>query len=164
MEVSVSRTSLFAAVLILMVCGAEAMNYLAFPRMGRSTRTKTDLPRFFILPRRQGPPKNIILPRRGYLAFPRMGRSQGQSAAVEGVASCCGLGLKSEFVIGQNGKEELDVVCAAPAGCCEGLREIVEQSSTGTSYSLCVPDSLFHQDTKESKAETLRKFKVLTRM
>nr|ALL97526.1 small cardioactive peptide [Theba pisana] len=136
MEVSVSRTSLFAAVLILMVCGAEAMNYLAFPRMGRS----------------------------GYLAFPRMGRSQGQSAAVEGVASCCGLGLKSEFVIGQNGKEELDVVCAAPAGCCEGLREIVEQSSTGTSYSLCVPDSLFHQDTKESKAETLRKFKVLTRM
>ncbi|BFZ23372.1 hypothetical protein BsWGS_26410 [Bradybaena similaris] len=136
MELTVSRTSLSVAVLILVVCGAEAMNYLAFPRMGRS----------------------------GYLAFPRMGRSQGQSETAESVANCCGLGLKSEFVVGQNGKEELDVVCAAKAGCCEGLREVVDQSSTGSSYSFCVPDSLFHQDTKSSTAEVIRKFKVLMRM
>ncbi|BFZ23373.1 hypothetical protein BsWGS_26412 [Bradybaena similaris] len=135
MELTVSRTSLSVAVLILVVCGAEAMNYLAFPRMGRS----------------------------GYLAFPRMGRSQGQSETAESVANCCGLGLKSEFVVGQNGKEELDVVCAAKAGCCEGLREVVDQSSTGSSYSFCVPDSLFHQDTS-STAEVIRKFKVLMRM
>ncbi|CAG5136532.1 unnamed protein product [Candidula unifasciata] len=75
-----------------------------------------------------------------------MGRSQGQSETAEGVASCCGLGLKSEFVIGQNGKEELNVVCAAKAGCCEGLREVVDQSSSRVSYSLCVPDSLIQQD------------------
>lgn len=87
----------------------------------------------------------------GYLAFPRMGRSQGQSETAEGVASCCGLGLKSEFVVGQNGKEELDVVCAAKAGCCEGLREVVDQSPTGSSYFLCVPESLFHQDTVSHK-------------
>ncbi|BFZ23371.1 hypothetical protein BsWGS_26411 [Bradybaena similaris] len=163
MELTVSRTSLSVAVLILVVCGAEAMNYLAFPRMGRSTRTKRDLPRYFIMPRKRELPTTFIVPRRGYLAFPRMGRSQGQSETAESVANCCGLGLKSEFVVGQNGKEELDVVCAAKAGCCEGLREVVDQSSTGSSYSFCVPDSLFHQDTS-STAEVIRKFKVLMRM
>ncbi|RUS71748.1 hypothetical protein EGW08_020491 [Elysia chlorotica] len=47
MEIPMSRVSLSLAVLVAIVCCANAMNYLAFPRMGRSS----------------------------YLAFPRMGRS-----------------------------------------------------------------------------------------
>uniref|UniRef100_A0A0B6ZLF4 Uncharacterized protein n=1 Tax=Arion vulgaris TaxID=1028688 RepID=A0A0B6ZLF4_9EUPU len=126
MELSLPRVSFSVSVLVLIVCSAEAMNYLAFPRMGRS----------------------------GYLAFPRMGRSQVKSETAADISSCCGMGLKSEFVIGQDGKEELLVICQVNAGCCEGLREVVDEKPDGTYYSLCVP---VQPESKVGSADAMRK-------
>lgn len=111
MEITVSRVSFSLAVLIAIVCCADAMNYLAFPRMGRSSGN--------------------------YLAFPRMGRSD---AKVASDAGCCGIGLKEEFVLGDDGKEELRTICASTTECCAGLREIVDEKPDGLYYSMCVPD------------------------
>nr|ARS01388.1 small cardioactive peptide 1 [Deroceras reticulatum] len=112
MEMSLSRASLSLTVLALFVFSAEAMQYLAFPRMGRS----------------------------GYLAFPRMGRSQTKSETSAEFSNCCGVGLKNEFVVGGAGKEELRPVCPLNSECCQGLREITDQKPDGTYYSMCVPD------------------------
>ncbi|KAK3774299.1 hypothetical protein RRG08_040902 [Elysia crispata] len=211
MEIPMSRVSLSLAVLIAIVCCADAMNYLAFPRMGRSNylafprmgrspedhsvvkrdvgdgdgnvneptgprRTrfpsnffmprkrmlqlaspeaadqyfeldKKNLPWNFIVPRKRGFPKGFFIPRKrssvpnktsGYMAFPRMGRSDGKTDS--DVVPCCGVGLKEEFVVRQDGKEELRTVCAPNSECCAGLREIVDEKPDGLYYSMCIPD------------------------
>lgn len=129
MELTVPRVSFSFALLVFFVCSAEAMNYLAFPRMGRS----------------------------GYLAFPRMGRSHVKS---ETVGNCCGVGLKSEFLFGQDGKEELRAVCPLDS-CCEGLREVVDERSVGVFYSVCVPEFPLRRDLNAHSSEVLGKLKNL---
>uniref|UniRef100_A0A0B6Y966 Uncharacterized protein n=1 Tax=Arion vulgaris TaxID=1028688 RepID=A0A0B6Y966_9EUPU len=133
MELTCPRVSVSLAVLVLMVFSAEALNYLAFPRMGRS----------------------------GYLAFPRMGRSQTKSETSAEFASCCGIGLKSEFVSGPSGKEELRPVCSVNAECCPGLREMGDQKPDGVYYSMCVPDFSFGLESNLQSSDVLRKLKSL---
>ncbi|XP_012943902.1 small cardioactive peptides [Aplysia californica] len=133
METSVSRVTVSLTLLVLIICSADAMNYLAFPRMGRA--------------------------RPGYLAFPRMGRSQMKT---ETGTDCCGLGMKSEFVIGQEGKEELrHGACSSSVACCAGLREIVDQKQDGVFFSMCVPDFVASRSSEESSSEVLSKLKSL---
>nr|ARS01389.1 small cardioactive peptide 2 [Deroceras reticulatum] len=132
MELTLQRASFSVTVLVLVICSAEALNYLAFPRMGRS----------------------------GYLAFPRMGRGQVKSETGADIGSCCGLGLRSEFLIGQDGKEELRVLCPANMGCCEGLREVVDEKADGVFYSICVP---VQQESNTHESDVLRKVKSLIR-
>ncbi|GFR82792.1 small cardioactive peptide [Elysia marginata] len=76
-----------------------------------------------------------------YLAFPRMGRS---GANVASDVPCCGVGLKEEFVLGDDGKEELRAICPARSECCAGLREIVDEKPDGVYYSMCIPDIPAH--------------------
>lgn len=73
-----------------------------------------------------------------------MGRAQIKSETAVNV-NCCGVGLKSEFVVGQDGKEELRTVCPVNV-CCEGLREIIDEKSVGVLYSMCVPDFPFQHE------------------
>nr|ALC76813.1 sCAP [Theba pisana] len=133
MEMSLQRVSISMSLLVILVCSAEAMNYLAFPRMGRS----------------------------GYLAFPRMGRSQAKSETAAEFGNCCGVGLKSELVIGHDGKEELRPVCTVNAECCQGLRELADQKPDGTYYSMCVPDLPFSLESNGPSSEVLKKLKTL---
>ncbi|GFO21986.1 hypothetical protein PoB_004849100 [Plakobranchus ocellatus] len=137
MEITMSRVSLSLAVLIAIVCCADAMrhkrsekNYIAFPRMGRS----------------------------GYLAFPRMGRG---GAKADGEAGCCGIGLKDEFVVGHDGKEELRTLCGGRSECCEGLREIVDEKPDGVYYSMCVPDIPVSGQANSRSSQVLNKLKTL---
>jgi len=112
MEIPVSRATLSVVLVLVLVFSADAAHYLAFPRMGRS----------------------------GYLAFPRMGRSETKAETVGD--GCCGLGLKGEFAIGQDGKEEqLRNFCPGSDDCCEGLTEVVHQRASGALYALCLPEN-----------------------
>ncbi|PVD36744.1 hypothetical protein C0Q70_03734 [Pomacea canaliculata] len=118
-------------------------NYIAFPRMGRSGY--------------------IAFPRlgRGYLAFPRLGRSQsGNDANDEASASCCPLGLKTEWILAEAGKADTRNICPAEAPCCEELQEILDQRPDGSFYSMCVP-SCYSDSHKASEASdaVLRKLK-----
>ncbi|BFZ22896.1 hypothetical protein BsWGS_25934 [Bradybaena similaris] len=133
MELSLTRASISLSLLVVLVCSAEAMNYLAFPRMGRS----------------------------GYLAFPRMGRSQSKSETAGEFGNCCGVGLKSELVIGHEGKEEIRPICSVNAECCQGLRELADQKPDGTYYSMCVPDFPFGLESNGPSSEVLKKLKTL---
>lgn len=84
----------------------------------------------------------IAFPRlgRGYLAFPRLGRSQsGNDANDEASASCCPLGLKTEWILAEAGKADTRNICPAEAPCCEELQEILDQRPDGSFYSMCVP-------------------------
>nr|ABU82756.1 small cardiac-like peptide precursor [Tritonia tetraquetra] len=114
MEMTMPRATVSLTLLFVIICTVDAMNYLAFPRMGRS----------------------------GYLAFPRMGRSQAKAGTAEAIdTECCGIGLKSEFAVSDDGKEELHNICTASVSvCCEGLRELADEKPNGVVYSMCVPD------------------------
>ncbi|KAH9500434.1 hypothetical protein Btru_071879 [Bulinus truncatus] len=108
-------------------------SYLAFPRMGRS----------------------------GYLAFPRMGRSQVKSETSADVSACCGVGVKAEFFIGQDGKEVIRSACAPHLDCCEGLREIFDEKTDGVSFSMCVPESTLTDESAVRTSEVFNKLKHL---
>nr|ABU82753.1 small cardiac-like peptide B [Pleurobranchaea californica] len=114
MEINMSRTTTSLAVLIVVIiCTVDAMNYLAFPRMGRS----------------------------GYLAFPRMGRAPSKADASGDSSDCCRIGLKSVLFVNADGKEDLRNMCSVSGGaCCEGLRDFVDEKQDGVIYSMCIPD------------------------
>ncbi|XP_059145095.1 small cardioactive peptides-like isoform X4 [Physella acuta] len=139
MEISLSKVSMSLALLIVIVYSvtgdqgsenvARRATYLALPRMGRS----------------------------GYLAFPRMGRSHFKSETVDDISNCCGIGLKNEFFVGQDGREELQSVCPPRAECCEGLREIIDAKPDGVYYSMCVPTCPLSQDSNARSSEVRNK-------
>ncbi|XP_059145093.1 small cardioactive peptides-like isoform X2 [Physella acuta] len=169
MEISLSKVSMSLALLIVIVYSvtgdqgsenvARRATYLALPRMGRSeVQKKPQLPWNFIVPRKRGLPQGFILPRkRGYLAFPRMGRSHFKSETVDDISNCCGIGLKNEFFVGQDGREELQSVCPPRAECCEGLREIIDAKPDGVYYSMCVPTCPLSQDSNARSSEVRNK-------
>ncbi|CAL1548727.1 unnamed protein product [Lymnaea stagnalis] len=99
--------------------------------------------------------------RSGYLAFPRMGRSHFKSETSADVTGCCGVGIKNEFLIGQDGKEEIRSACGARADCCEGLKEVVDQKNDGVYFSMCVPDITFAQASSVRSSEVFNKLKSL---
>ncbi|CAG5116311.1 unnamed protein product, partial [Candidula unifasciata] len=99
----------------------------------------------------------------GYLAFPRMGRSQGKSETAAELGNCCGVGLKSELIIGHEGKEDLRPICSFNAECCQGLRELADQKPDGTYYSMCVPDFSFGLESNGPSSEVIKKLKTLIR-
>ncbi|XP_046381429.1 small cardioactive peptides-like isoform X2 [Haliotis cracherodii] len=133
MEASAIRLSI--GLVVILVVGSEAMNYLAFPRMGRSLlqfRSKDGLP--FPMPRKRLQSDG----RSGYLAFPRMGRAGQQTA---GSDECCTMGLKNEWVVGDDGKAEVRNICQAGKVCCSGLKETVDRKfDDGVFYSMCLPE------------------------
>ncbi|KAK7093868.1 small cardioactive peptides-like isoform X1 [Littorina saxatilis] len=135
MESSACRMLL--AVLFATAIATEAM-YVAFPRQGRSAY--------------------IAFPRmgRGYLAFPRLGRS-GSDAGQDGGA-CCKTGLKTEWVLSEDGKTSQQNVCAADS-CCQGLQEIVGEKPDGAYYSLCIPSCSADSKLTSSSETVLRKLK-----
>ncbi|XP_025083419.1 small cardioactive peptides-like isoform X1 [Pomacea canaliculata] len=170
METSVCKLLL---ALLVTVTVAEAMNYIAFPRMGRSGKIRV------VNRTRSGQLENITAPEfsnisetsqgyiafprlgRGYLAFPRLGRSQsGNDANDEASASCCPLGLKTEWILAEAGKADTRNICPAEAPCCEELQEILDQRPDGSFYSMCVP-SCYSDSHKASEASdaVLRKLK-----
>ncbi|KAK7093869.1 small cardioactive peptides-like isoform X2 [Littorina saxatilis] len=100
----------------------------------------------------------IAFPRmgRGYLAFPRLGRS-GSDAGQDGGA-CCKTGLKTEWVLSEDGKTSQQNVCAADS-CCQGLQEIVGEKPDGAYYSLCIPSCSADSKLTSSSETVLRKLK-----
>ncbi|XP_046579677.1 small cardioactive peptides-like isoform X1 [Haliotis rubra] len=124
MEASAIRLSI--GLVVILVVGSEAMNYLAFPRMGRS----------------------------GYLAFPRMGRSGQQTA---GSDECCTMGLKNEWVVGDEGKAEVRSICQTGNVCCSGLKETVDTKPDGVIYSMCLPECYKPQTVNKSVLGKLKR-------
>ncbi|XP_046381430.1 small cardioactive peptides-like isoform X3 [Haliotis cracherodii] len=125
MEASAIRLSI--GLVVILVVGSEAMNYLAFPRMGRS----------------------------GYLAFPRMGRAGQQTA---GSDECCTMGLKNEWVVGDDGKAEVRNICQAGKVCCSGLKETVDRKfDDGVFYSMCLPECYKPQTVNKSVLGKLKR-------
>jgi len=146
METVTSRITVSLSVIAVIICIAEAIafprmgrsNYLAFPRMGRS---------YLALPR---------MGRANYLAFPRMGRSQAKAPSPD----CCGLGLKSVVVLGDEDHEER-AVCTEDV-CCPGLGLTVEQGAKRVFYTLCEPQretSPFSED--NTTEDVLNRYKEL---
>nr|AQS80538.1 sCAP-2 precursor [Charonia tritonis] len=140
-----SACRMLLALLFVTATVTEAMNYLALPRMGRSGY--------------------IAFPRlgRGYLAFPRMGRSQGASVDAERGASCCALGLKTEWLLAEDGKTTTQNICEAKS-CCQGLQEVMDQKPDGAFYTLCIPTCSSEETKPEAANENmLLKLKGLLR-
>lgn len=79
--------------------------------------------------------------KQGYLAFPRMGRSQLKPETFFDNGACCGVGVKAEYFVSQDGKEVIRSSCAPHLVCCEGLREINDEKTDGVYFSLCIPDT-----------------------
>ncbi|ESO91141.1 hypothetical protein LOTGIDRAFT_149279 [Lottia gigantea] len=106
-----SPVKIVACFVIFAVIGTEAMNYMAFPRLGRS----------------------------GYLAFPRLGRSDGQTIQSSEFeqAECCPEGIKSHWIIIGASKPEIRSRCSPKSVCCEGLEELVGRSSDHIFYTKC---------------------------
>ncbi|XP_076472433.1 small cardioactive peptides-like [Babylonia areolata] len=132
------------AMLVAAATVTEAMNYLALPRMGRSS--------YLAFPR--------MGRRSGYLNFPRMGRAfpgPGSDTNQDGV-DCCLTGLKTEWVPQEGGSTATLTVCEADS-CCPGLRQLLAEKPNGEFYSMCVPAGCPAQDKamEETSQRVLRK-------
>ncbi|XP_055863738.1 small cardioactive peptides-like isoform X2 [Biomphalaria glabrata] len=135
MELTLLQATVTLAVLVLV--GGEKQTqkpYIAFPRMGRS---------------------------QGYLAFPRMGRSQLKPETFFDNGACCGVGVKAEYFVSQDGKEVIRSSCAPHLVCCEGLREINDEKTDGVYFSLCIPDTPLAEESGVRSSEILSSLKRL---
>ncbi|KAI8796191.1 small cardioactive peptide [Biomphalaria glabrata] len=99
--------------------------------------------------------------KQGYLAFPRMGRSQLKPETFFDNGACCGVGVKAEYFVSQDGKEVIRSSCAPHLVCCEGLREINDEKTDGVYFSLCIPDTPLAEESGVRSSEILSSLKRL---